>query len=548
MPEREGSGASRATLSARAALAVFALELAIALPVLLHLTRNRWFAGDDWFFFFIPRSAFLDPNTWGHWITLPVLLYRALWSVVGMREYWPYLMLVMIPHLAIVALLRAVMRRSGAGPWISTITASMLLFFGFGSPGIVMPIQVTFNLSLAFGLTHLLFADHTGKVGVRDYVGLAFGLAGLMSSNVAIAMVAAVGLAMLIRRGRRVALLHTAPLAAIYVAWWISFARSRNSLLTEGASPISNVRFIWNGVTATFQRLANGRGVGLLLIVLVIVGLVMAWKQAGPRARDLLSEPLALVAGAILFIGSAGLIRASASLTSANNLNQFLPRYAYISAALMLPALAVAMTAFIKRSRYLAPIVVVLLIVGLPGNYEKLRDFSANFPPGQAHNLAVLSRTAALIDLPPNTRVPLDGPVPFGSGDPRQFFPAQWLISSATSNKIPAPGFVSPRERAGAILHLWLTENFLAKAENCRPIRRRVSIFREGDQIIVEQGRIYVALAKGKAASLPWRISAPRTLQAVGGPMVLYFSHAFPGEKATVLHCTTDAVKERADK
>ena len=30
--------------------------------------------------------------------------------------------------------------------------------------------------------------------------------------------------------------------------------------------------------------------------------------------------------------------------------------------------------------------------------------------------------------------------------------------------------------------------------------------------------------------------------------MVLYFSHAYKGEKGTVLHCTTDAVKDPATK
>jgi hypothetical protein len=533
MPDRERS--------ARAAFVVFALEEVVALPVLLYLTRDRWFNGDDWFFFFIPRSAFFDPNTWGHWITLPILGYRTLWMTVGMREYWPYLLLVMIPHLAIAALLRAVMRRSGAGPWVSTIAASMLLFFGSGAPGIVMPIQSTFNLALAFGLAHLLLADHDGGVDIRDYLGLAFGFAGLMCSNIAIAMVAAVGLAVLVRRGWRVALLHTAPLAAIYLAWWLTFARSKNSLLTHGASPPDDLRFVWNGITATFERLARNEGIGLLLIMLVIIGLVFAWQQAGADARKQLAEPLALLAGAVLFIASAGLIRASASLTSADNLDHYLPRYAYISAALVLPALAVASSAMIRRSHFVAPIVIVLLLVGLPGNYQRLRDFSAHFPPRQAHNMGVLAHVATQLDLPPQTRVPLDGPVPFGSADPQQYFTASWLINSSKSGRIPTPGFITPRERANATLHLLLTADDLSQPRACRPLRRPIAIVRTGDQIIARRGKFDIVLKQRDATSLPWPITAPRTLQAVGGPspMVLQFTPAHRADPPTVLLCSS---------
>ena len=63
-------------------------------------------------------------------------------------------------------------------------------------------------------LCHLLLADHDGPVDRRDYLGLGTGLAALMCSGVAVSMAIVVGLATLMRRGWRIALLHSPGSAA----------------------------------------------------------------------------------------------------------------------------------------------------------------------------------------------------------------------------------------------------------------------------------------------------------------------------------------------
>ena len=91
-------------------------------------------------------------------------------------------------------------------------------------PDILWPFQITYVGALVFGLTHLLLADHDGPFDRRDWLGLAAGAAGLMCSGVAIAMVVAVGVATLIRRGVRIAAVHTVPLGVAYVIWLSTMA------------------------------------------------------------------------------------------------------------------------------------------------------------------------------------------------------------------------------------------------------------------------------------------------------------------------------------
>jgi hypothetical protein len=136
-------------------------------------------------------------------VTLPVLAYRGIWTVFGLR-YLPYQVLAVALHLTAAVLLRVIMRRAGVGPWLSTATAAVFEFFGAGAENILVAFQIAFVGALVFGLTHLILADHDGPLDRRDGFGLLAGFCGLMCSSVAISMVVAVGIAVLLRRGRRV--------------------------------------------------------------------------------------------------------------------------------------------------------------------------------------------------------------------------------------------------------------------------------------------------------------------------------------------------------
>ena len=126
---------SRHYSDVRAALIAFCVIEVLALPLILFWGRHGWFGTDDWDFFADRKAGDLGDLVrphFQHWTTIPVVLYRLLWSVVGLRSYWPYLFVVVLGHLAVAALLRVVMRRAGVGGWLATAMVAPFLFFGAG--------------------------------------------------------------------------------------------------------------------------------------------------------------------------------------------------------------------------------------------------------------------------------------------------------------------------------------------------------------------------------------------------------------------------------
>jgi len=274
---------SQAKGSARWALAVFGVLAVASIPLYLVFARGEWFFLDEWDFL-ADRTAWnvgdlLRPHV-NHWTTLPIVAWRILWSVFGLRTYVPYVLLSVLVHVVVAALARVVMRRAGVDPWIATAVAGVVLVFGAGAQNVIYAFQITFTGALAFGLTQLVLADHDGPIDRRDWLGLLAGLLGLMCSGVAIAMVAVVGLAALARRGWRVAAFHVAPLAVAYLAWWAKYARSETDLTGDIGSTFGFVR---RGLTIAFGSLGQVVGVGALIAV--VFAYVLRGPGGGPGSR-----------------------------------------------------------------------------------------------------------------------------------------------------------------------------------------------------------------------------------------------------------------------
>jgi hypothetical protein len=221
LPEiRQERGRSDTGWAARAPGVVFAVVELYALVLWLVLGRFQWFYFDEWDFLAARKAGDLGdlfrPHN-EHWSTIPILSYRVLYSFVGLRSYLPYQFVVVALHVTAAWLLWLIMRRARVQPWLATAAASLFALFGSGYQDIISAFQVGFTGALVLGLTHLLLADHDGPSDRRDWLGLLAGLAGLMMAGVAVTMVIVVGLAVLLRRGWRAALLHTAPLAGCYL-------------------------------------------------------------------------------------------------------------------------------------------------------------------------------------------------------------------------------------------------------------------------------------------------------------------------------------------
>ena len=124
-----------------AAIAVFAAVL------LLWLGRGMTFFWDEWDF--IGTRSLGDPATWmaphnEHWSLLPILVYRAMVETIGIGSYLPYLAVVALLHIAVVAAVyRLVRDATGNGP-IAVAAGLVIALFGSGFENLFWGFQTGF--------------------------------------------------------------------------------------------------------------------------------------------------------------------------------------------------------------------------------------------------------------------------------------------------------------------------------------------------------------------------------------------------------------------
>jgi len=404
--------------------------VAVALPAYLHLGDDQWFYFDEWDFLAtrdLSVDSLLRPHN-EHWSTVPIVLYRALYTAVGLNSYWPYQIFTIVAHLAAGALLRVVMRHAGVGPWAATLGASAFVLFGAGRSDIVWAFQTGFTGAVAMGLAHLVLADHDGPIGRRDAAGVAVGLLGLLFSGVAVTMTVAVGIAVLVRRGWRAAALHTAPPAAVYLLWYRRYGSDTTDVELSGNLDVA-ADFFSIAVRNVFAQLGHFDGVGYAIAAVLVVGLTLRLVRPRPgESRRRIGAPLGLLAGGAVFFGIAASGRAAvlgADLALAD-------RYAHIGAALVLPAVVVAAQALGRRWPVVGAVALAVVVVGAPWNlFEARARGDARFATGVPDLVTAVAHSPALAAVPRTAE-----PVPELAVDR---VTAGWLLDGARSGRIPEP-------------------------------------------------------------------------------------------------------------
>jgi hypothetical protein len=384
---------------------VFGVYVAVALPLILFdLGAERWFFRDDWFFIAghgaIPPNDFFRPSGFNsHWTTLPNLVYRLLWSLVGLRSYVPYQAVTVVLHLTAAVLLRAVMRRAGVRPWIATCAAASFVLFGPGEQNIVWAFQMCLVGSLVFGLVQLILADHDGPFDRRDWLGLAAGVVALMCSGVGTTMAVIVGIATFLRRGWRIASMHTAPLAAVYFV----YTRVEHPAFSPFGrpSPAAVWRWVVHNQSGVFLAMGHFWVVAVALGLALVVGLVLLASRKPRGLGREASVPAALLIGGVLFAASAAFGRWTFGVEFARS-----NRYMHLGAAFALPALAVAAEAIVRRRRALLPVVLALFLLPIPWN---IAAFGTAFFVDQESTVVNAARVPFAEDVPRDTRPVDDG-------------------------------------------------------------------------------------------------------------------------------------------
>jgi hypothetical protein len=313
----------------------FVILAVIAAVVLLYLGRSMTFWQDEWGSIAFDGGPldFIRPIN-EHWQTVPLLLYRATFAVVGLHSYLPYLAQVIALHLLAVAAAYVLIRRR-AGWIVATLACIPLLFLGSGSENLFWAFQTGFVGSVAFGMWGLAALERSGRASA---VGAAILLLlSLMSSGMGIFfLVAAFGRTLLdpALRWRTVAVV--APVV-VYAAWYLTLGRDAVTGSGDVAGVDAVLRFVVRGVghaVGAFSGLgALPRGESIAVVVFGVA--VVATALAVLRSH----RPPALAAGALAAIVAMytviGLVRAELPSDFATR-----SRYVYVAAFFLVLAVA----------------------------------------------------------------------------------------------------------------------------------------------------------------------------------------------------------------
>jgi hypothetical protein len=356
-------------LSFRGPLAAHLLTLVAGLVFLLHLDSKLWFFGDDWDFLLDrglhhPALSIWQPHN-EHWSTLPILLWRLLFSTVGL-SYGPYLWAALACHVILAHLIWRVCLRGGVHPWIATLMVGVFVVLGAGAENLTWAFQIGFIGSVMFGFAALEAIE--GATLIRDGVASAFLLAGLMCSTIGDTCVVVVGIVLLHRSGwRRTVRVLVVPVVA-YAIWYLlvgHHAVSQDHITLNTVYKVPT--YVWTGLSS-----ALGQTFGLAAVGPALLVGVLAWVlyRGGVTYQD---HPaiIATAAGAAVFFTVAGLGRSGLGATEADA-----SRYVYVTMAFMLPLLATMLSAAAARwSGALLLAGVVVVAVGL-GNIGQLQTFA----------------------------------------------------------------------------------------------------------------------------------------------------------------------------
>ena len=140
-----------------------AATLVAAFVMWAYLDRNLWFFGDEWDF--LTRRGLHGAyfSIWAphneHWSVLPILLWRAIYSLEHLSSYWPYLVPLLLAHVVVVHLVWRRCLREGADPWVATALGLLFGFLGAGAENLAWAFQIGFVSSLLFGLLAMEVAE-----------------------------------------------------------------------------------------------------------------------------------------------------------------------------------------------------------------------------------------------------------------------------------------------------------------------------------------------------------------------------------------------------
>lgn len=322
--------------------------------------RHLSFFFDEWNFILDRRGAslhvYLDPHN-GHLVLFPVVVYKLLFAIVGLRHYWPYRAVVVALNLACGLLLYLLVRRR-LGPWLALAPTALLLLLGSAYEDLLWPFQIGVLASVAGGLGALLFLERRDARG--DVVAALLLVWSLTGAAVGIPFLVACAVVLVAQRGAWRRLWVVGVPAVLFGLWYLGWGASEHITSDAVLRSPQYVADAAAGAAAGIAGLTLTWGPPLAIAVLAAI-LITLWRRGGSP------EPLLLgsAAGVLSFWLLAAVARADAAEPAAS-------RYIYIGAAFIFLIASCTWPGTVRRTGWLA-VGVVLLGGALAGNISALR-------------------------------------------------------------------------------------------------------------------------------------------------------------------------------
>ena len=348
------------------ALTIHVLTLVGGFVLLLYCNRDQWFFGDEWDFLARRGVSGADYSLWEphteHWSTGPILIYRALYGLWGLHTYVPYVVVLVLLHVAVAHLLWRLLLQAGVDQTIATAMAAVFTVLGAGYENLLWAFQIGFIGSVALGMAGLLLVNHDGRWGGRDVAGWLVSTAGLMFSGISVTMVAVAGLAVLMRRGWRHAALTVSVPGVIYLTW---FFLTGNKNVGDEDRTLDDVlkypEYIWNGLRAALEATVGFQGAGAV----IVLGLAFFLLRRGGRSKGPAAPAFACALGALVLYAIIATGRAGMGIETSG-----VSRYTYLVIALAVPAMGLALGELVDQEGLAsagrrAAVCLLLLFVGV---------------------------------------------------------------------------------------------------------------------------------------------------------------------------------------
>jgi hypothetical protein len=356
-----------------AVASVLALLSVVAFVLLYRKGFGTTFYYDEWNFLMNRRDwtigTFLEPHN-EHLSLVPIAVYKLLFVTVGIDDYAPYRVAVLLVHLLCVALL-FMLARHRVGDLLGAIVVLPILYLGTAWQDLLWPFQIGYLASVAAGLGMLLALER-GTV-VRDVTACVLIAVALASSSIGIPVAVLAVVELLARREPLRRLWIVAAPGALYLLWSLVYGNPRAAPgAQDGLWPLLRLNipdtpgYMANAAAGAFGAV-TGWGIewGRPLAILAAIGIAL-WLSS---SRPVSPRALAVLAAAATYWGLTGLFRAQLNLPAES-------RYLYFG-AILLVLLGVEFLRGVQLPNRALAILGVLALAFSVSNFGPLQDGSS---------------------------------------------------------------------------------------------------------------------------------------------------------------------------